>query len=192
MCDKYMYINVLTVFIKDEFMAIKNLIILLFAGALVAACNSGGGSSGGSTPAPSNNLPLGMCNITQMQSAANIPLNPTIYSNPTGFLVTYNNFAGSYIQFIYSENQGLSDSFFADGIGTKPSTSSACAQSPIKQLGSITTYNNNVMYLTQCSATLQGSQMSFSANYGIYLPAQFPGNGTPLRAGTVNFTCTLQ
>jgi hypothetical protein len=162
---------------------IKSTMIGTLAVSLVA-CNSG---SGDQNNTPDSNLPRGNC---QLESSASI-FTPSLLPEITTNFIQYS-YDLSYPSIFYRENFSSDDSpdfIMSIGTGTTKPLGGACAQSLISHPES--TYNDDNLYYTNCKAEVKGNQMTFTSNYSIYIPSQYPGNGTPLKTGTVNFICTL-
>lgn len=171
----------------------KKILLLAPLALSLFSCGGGGSGSGGNS---TTSFPVGSCIINAYYDTGVTYANPTIYGSKTllsGIAYQYTGINDTYLQLVYSENEsGTNGVFSASGTGLTKPLGNACAQSPISQSGGTTTvYNGDVMYFTNCSAKITGALMTFTSDYGIYLPSQYPGNGTPLQAGNINFTCTL-
>ncbi|TXJ01179.1 MAG: hypothetical protein E6Q32_05000 [Neisseriales bacterium] len=172
----------------------QNLIMLSLLTIIISACNGGGGGSSGGGNTPVNNFPTGRCATTESGNGGY--LSPTIFPTQSytgaGYLyINGFNFPEIlYSEYVYATNTESTIYFDAHGDpATQTTLGGACSMGTIYGNSS---YASDVIYYTNCTSSVTGHQLTFSANYGIYLASQYPGSGTPLKSGILSFSCTLQ
>lgn len=172
----------------------SNVIMLSILAVITTACNGGGGGGGGGN-APVNNFPIGGCTTITTTGNGGY-LSPTIFSTPSytaagyHYMSTFNFPLVQYTEMVYPTQTESTISFISSGDPlTQTTLGGACSMGTITGNSS---YASDVIYYTNCNASVTGQQLTFSANYGIYLPTQYPGAGTSLQSGILSFSCTLE